>query len=149
MPLRRNAVGGLGAMAISTNIGSVVATQDEQIDLSTLFSVTPAASDPTYLIVSGLDRDEYTAGYNTADMGSLSGGGATQKFSNGGSDAWSVGIVFTYQASTGQYYNATYGYFDQIDFYCVVEHQRQRRLSVYTTSNYSLATEDAANPVHP
>ncbi len=146
MPLRRNAVGGLGAMAISTNIGSVVATQDEQIDLSTLFSVTPGASDPTYLIVSGLDRDEYTAGYNTADMGSLSGGGATQKFSNGGGDAWSVGIVYTYQASTGQYYNATYGYFDQTTFTASSNVNDNVSLSVYTTSNYGLATEDAANP---
>ena len=103
-------------MSITSTIGSVVATPDEQVDLFSLFSVTPAASDPTYLIVSGLDRDEYTAGYHTSDMGSLSGGGASQTFTNVESDAWSVGIVFTYQASTGQYYNSTYGDFDQLTY---------------------------------
>jgi spore germination protein YaaH len=133
-------------MSISNKIGSAVATPDEQISLSTLFSVTPSASDPTYLIVSGLDRDEYTAGYNTADMGSLSGDGMKQTFSNVGSDAWSVGIVFTYQASTGQYYNATYGYFDQITYTASSNTDDNVSLSVYTTSNYNLAIEDAANP---
>jgi hypothetical protein len=86
--------------------GSVVATPDEQIDLSTLISATPAANDPAYLIVSGLDRDDYTAGYNTSHMGSLSGGGTSQTFTNVESDAWSVVIVFTYQASTGTRYTA-------------------------------------------
>jgi hypothetical protein len=133
-------------MSIASETGSVVATQDERISLSTLFSVTPGASDPTYLIVSGLDRNEYTAGYNTADMGSLSGGGATQNFTNVGSDAWSVGIVFTYQASTGRYYNATYGYSDQLTFTASSNTNDNVSLSVYTTNNYSLATEYASNP---
>jgi len=133
-------------MSITSKIGSAVATADEQIELSTLFSVTPAASDPTYLIVNGLDRDEYTAGYNTANMGSLSGNGAKQAFSNVTSDAWSVGIVFTYQASTGQYYNATYGYFNQLTFTSSSNTNDNVSLSVYTTSNYSLATQGADNP---
>jgi spore germination protein YaaH len=124
----------------------VVATPDEQISLSTLFSITPSASDPTYLIVSGLDRDEYTAGYKTADMGSLSGDGANQAFTNVGSDAWSVGIVFTYQASTGRYYNATYGYSDQLTYTASSNTNDNVSLSVYTTSNYGLATAYAANP---
>ncbi len=133
-------------MSIANKIGSVVATPDEQISLSTLFSITPSASDPTYLIVSGLDRDEYTAGYKTADMGSLSGDGANQAFTNVGSDAWSVGIVFTYQASTGRYYNATYGYSDQLTYTASSNTNDNVSLSVYTTSNYNLATAYAANP---
>ncbi len=133
-------------MSITSTIGSVVATPDEQINLSTLFSVTPAASDPTYLILSGLDRDEYTAGYNTADMGTLSGNGATQKFTNVESDAWSVGIVFTYQAATGRYYNATYGYFDQLTYTASSNTNDNAVLSVFTTSSASLAAEDVSNP---
>ena len=133
-------------MSITPEIGSVVATANEQIGLSTLFAVTPAASDPTYLVLSGLDRDEYTAGYNTANMGSLSGGGATQKFTNVESDAWSVGIVFTYQASTGLYYNSTYGYFNQLTYTASSNTNDNTSLSVFTTSNLSLATENAANP---
>jgi hypothetical protein len=133
-------------MSIATSMGSVVAAPDEQVDLSTLFSVTPAANDPTYLIVSGLDRDEYTAGYHTSDMGSLSGGSASQTFINVESDAWSVGIVFTYQASTGQYYNSTYGDFDQLTYTASANTNDNVSLSVYTTSNYNLAMSDATNP---
>jgi hypothetical protein len=132
-------------MSIATGIGSVVATPDEQLDLSTLFSVTPAANDPTYLIVSGLDRDEYTAGYKTSDMGSLSGGGASQTFTNVESDAWSVGIVFTYQASTGQYYNSTYGNFDQLTYAASTNTNDNVGPSVYTTGNYNLAMDYATN----
>ena len=133
-------------MSITARVGSVVATADQQIGLSTLFSVTPAASDPTYLILSGLDRDEYTAGYNTADMGSLSGDGTSQTFTNVESDAWSVGIVFTYQASTGRYHNATYGYFDQMSYTASSNTNDNASLSFYTTSDYGLAMSDAANP---
>ncbi|HET6239158.1 MAG TPA: hypothetical protein VFE41_30025 [Acetobacteraceae bacterium] len=133
-------------MSITTTVGSIVTTPDEQIDLSALFSVSPSASDPTYLIVDGLDRDEYTAGYSPSDMGSLSGNGVTQAFSNVGGDAWSVGIVFTYKASTGQYYNATYGYFDQMTFTASSNTNDNVSLSGYTTSNYSLATNDATSP---
>ncbi len=133
-------------MSITTTIGSVVATPDEQVDLSSLFSVTPAANDPTYLILSGLDRDEYTVGYHTADMGTLSGNGAHQTYTNVESDAWSVGIVFTYQASTGQYHNSTYGDFDQLTYTASSNTNDNAVLSVFTTNNSSLATEDASNP---
>jgi hypothetical protein len=74
-------------MSITLTVGSIVATPDEQIDLSELFSVSPSASDPTYLIVDGLVRDERAAGYGTNDMGSLSGNGVKQAFSNVGGDA--------------------------------------------------------------
>src|SRR5580700_11372104 len=133
-------------MSITTAIGSVVATPDEQIDLSSLFSVTPAANDPTYLIVSGLDRDEYTAGYNTSDMGSLSGGDASQTFINVESDAWSVGLVFTYQTSTDQYYNSTYGYFNQLKYTTSTNTNENAILSAYTASNYNVAMAYATNP---
>jgi hypothetical protein len=114
--------------------------------LSSLFSITASASNPTYLILSGLDRDEYTAGYNTAAMGSLSGNGATQNFSSAGGDAYSVGIVFTYQASSGQYYNATYGYLSQMHFSASSNTNDNVSLSLYGTSNSSLAAQYAANP---
>jgi hypothetical protein len=133
-------------MSITTTTGSMVAAPDERIDLSSLFSVTPAANDPTYLIVSGLDRDEYTAGYNTSDMGSLSGGGTSQTFTNVDSDAWSVGIVFTYQASTGQYYNSTYGDFDQLTYTASTNTNDNVSLSIYTAGNYNLAMDYATNP---
>ncbi len=133
-------------MSIKPAIGSAVATADQSFLFSSLFSVTAAASNPAYLILSGLDRDEYTAGYNMANMGSLSGNGATQQFSSAGGDAYSLGIVFTYQASTGQYYNATYGYLSQLHFNASSNTNDNVSLSLYGTNNSSMAAQYAANP---
>ena len=52
------------------NAGSV------SIGVSQMFSVTPGSSDPTYLVLTALDRNEYTLGAGGAP-GSLSGGGRT------------------------------------------------------------------------
>ncbi len=133
-------------MSIKPAIGSAVATAGQSFALSSLFSVTASASDPAYLILSGLDRNEYTADYNMAGMGSLSGNGATQQFSSAGGDADSVGIVFTYQASTGQYYNATFGYLSQLSFKASANTNDNVSLSLYGTNNASLAAQYAANP---
>ena len=70
----------------------------------------------------------------------------TQKFSSAGGDAWSVGIVFTYQASTGRYYNAAYGYFDQLTYTASSNTNDNVSLSVFITNNYNLATTYAASP---
>jgi hypothetical protein len=56
--------------------------------------------------------------------------------------------MFAYQAPTGQYYNATYGYLDQMTFTASSNTNTNDNvsLSVYTTRNYSLATDDATTP---
>ena len=136
-------------MSISVVKNSVVAAGSQQIGLSSLFSETAASGNPTYLIVSGLDVDEYTAGYNTATMGKLSGNGASQGFTNfggSGSGDYTIDAVFTYQASTGRYYSATYGYFDQMTYTTSANPNDNVSLSVYTTNSASLASSDAANP---
>ncbi len=133
-------------MSINPNTGSFVADPGEQVSLSSLFSVTASSSNPTYLILTGLDRDEYTAGYNTSHMGTLSGDGTTQDFENFGSDAWSIGAVFTYQASTGLYYNPVYGYFNQLTFTASSNTNDNVNLSVFTTNNANLANSYATNP---
>ena len=133
-------------MSITPKIGSVVADPGEQVDLSSLFSVTASSGNPTYLILTGLDRDEYTVGYNTSAMGTVSGDGTTQHFENFDSDAWSVGVVFTYQSSTGLYYNPVYGYFNQLTFTASSNTNDNASLSAFTTNNYSLASAYATNP---
>ena len=67
-----------------------------------------AGNNPTYLVVSLLDRNEYTAKSN-GDTGTLSGNGQTVGFDYLWGDNETTGIVFTDDASTGQYTNATYG----------------------------------------
>jgi hypothetical protein len=48
--------------------------------------------------------------------GSLSGDGSTLNLSSISGDARGAGIIFAYEASTGRYYNSTYGYLDQLTF---------------------------------
>jgi hypothetical protein len=79
-----------------------VGTGSASIGLSQMFSVTAGSSNPTYLVLSALDRNEYTAGASGA-TGSLSGNGHTTALGGIGGDARCAGIVFTYQASTGRY----------------------------------------------
>ncbi len=133
-------------MSITEKAGSVVADPGQKISLSSLFSVSQSTGKPMYLIVTALDRDEYTAGYKTSAMGTLSGNGAAQQFQDFDWDGWSVGMVFTYQPSTGLYYNPTYGYFNQLTFTASSNTNDNVSLSLYTTNNASLANSYAANP---
>ncbi len=136
-------------MSVSLATGSVVATADETIAISAMFSVTASASSPTYLILSGLDRDEYTVGYATSDMGTVSGDGSTAQFTNAeGGDAYSVGIVFTLeQDGSGFYYsNATYGNFDDLTFTASSFTTGNASLSLFTTDNSYAASDYADDP---
>ena len=98
--------------------------------------VAAASSNPTYVVLTALDRDEYTAGASGA-TGSLSGNGHTLKLSSIGGDGRGAGIVFTYQASSGRYYSATYGYLDQIAYNASTSAGDVTNLSLFGTSNLS------------
>jgi hypothetical protein len=133
-------------MSVSVQTTAVVTSGVDSVSLSSLFSVTASASDPTYLVVDALDRNEYTAGANV-QTGSFSGNGKTDSFGATDSvDGRGAGIVFTYQASTGRYYNATYGYFDQLSYNASTSAGDLTSLSVYTTNSLATATQDAASP---
>ena len=112
--------------------------------LSQMFSVPAGISNPAYLVFSALDRNEYTAGASGA-TGSLSGNGHTLGLGGIGGDARGAGIVFTYQASSGRYYSSTYGYLDQLTYNASASLGDVTNLSLFGTSNMSLATSYAAN----
>ena len=114
------------------------------IGLSQMFSVTAGSNDPTYLVLSALDRNEYTAKASGA-VGVLSGNGHTLSLSSIGSDGRGAGIVFTYQAATGRYYNSTYGYFDQLSYVSSSSVNDITNLSLFGTSNLGQATAYAGN----
>jgi hypothetical protein len=114
------------------------------IGLSQMFTVTAGSGDPAYLVLTVLDRDEYTAGASGA-TGSLSGNGHTLDLSSLGGDGRGTGIVFTYQASTGQYYNSTYGYLDQLTYTSSGSLDDVTNLSLFGTSNLRSATAYATN----
>lgn len=122
------------------NPGAVV------IGLSQVFTVAPGGTNPQYLVLAALDRNEYTAGA-TAATGSFTGNGHVLALSSIGGDARGAGIVFTYQASSGRYYSSVYGYLDQLTFASSASLNDITSLSLFGTSSLSLATSYAGNVV--
>ncbi|HTB44391.1 MAG TPA: putative Ig domain-containing protein [Acetobacteraceae bacterium] len=133
-------------MAITDNEAAFVDASAVSIDLSQTFTVTAGSSDPAYLVLTVLDRDEYTAGASGA-TGTLTGNGHTLSLSSIGGDGRGTGIVFTYNAGTGQYYNSTYGYLNQLVFNSSSSAGDVTNLSLFGTSSLSLANNDATNAV--
>jgi len=131
-------------MSITQVKNAFVDTTSTSIDLSSMFATTAASSDPTYLVLTLLDRNEYTAGASGA-TGTLTGNGHTLKLSSLGGDGRGTGIVFTYQTSSGRYYNSTYGYFDQLVYNSSGSLDDVTNLSLFGTSNLMQATAYATN----
>jgi hypothetical protein len=133
-------------MAITDNKSAFVDSTAESIALSQMFTLTAGSTHPTYLVLTVLDRDEYTAGASGA-TGSLTGNGHTLALSSIGGDGRGTGIVFTYQASTGEYYNSTYGYLNQLTYNSSSSSGDVTNLSLFGTNNLSLADAYATNAV--
>ena len=134
-------------MSVALNAGSVVATAGQTINVASLLRFTPEAN-PTYLIVSLLDRKEYTASSN-GNTGSLSDNGHTTGFGYLSGDSNTVGIVFTFNASTGQFINATYGSLANLVYTASTNTNDNTSLSVFTTNNPASPANYANNPLRP
>ena len=132
-------------MTISLATGSIVAGKGQAVSLSSLFSVTPSGGNPAFLIVSGLDRNEYSASA-TGSTGTLSGNGHSTGFSSIGGDSLGAGIVFTYNATTGQYVNATFGNLANVVLTTSQDTDRNEAISLFATNNASMLTQYANNP---
>ena len=125
-------------MAITEMTSAFVVTSATQIALSQMFTTTASGSNPTYLVLTALDRNEYTAGASGA-TGSFGGNGHTLSLSGIGGDGRGAGIVFTYQASLGRYYNSTYGYLDQLTYEAADSANDVTNVSVFAISDLSQA----------
>ena len=125
-------------MAITEKDSAFVNQDAASYSLSQIFAVTAASSNPTYMVLTVLDRDEYTAGASDA-TGSLSGNGHTLGLGDIDGDGRGTGIVFTYQASTGRYYSGTYGYLDQITYNSSSSAADVTNLSLFGTNSLRLA----------
>ncbi len=122
-----------------------VVTGAVTLSLSQFFTVTAGSSNPTYLVLTALDRNEYTAAA-TGATGCFTGNSTQLNFAQTDSDGRSCGIVFTWQASSGQYVNATYGTLSQLSYTASASVNDVTNISLYGTSNLSLAQQDAAYP---
>ncbi|MBS0643924.1 MAG: putative Ig domain-containing protein [Proteobacteria bacterium] len=112
--------------------------------LSKMVGVTPGANNPAYLVLTALDRNEYTAG-STGATGCFIGNGKTLAFSGIGGDGRGTGLVFTYQAASGRYYNSVYGYLDELVYKSSSNRNDVTNISLFGTSNLSLANQYASN----
>ncbi|HUB46848.1 MAG TPA: putative Ig domain-containing protein, partial [Acetobacteraceae bacterium] len=132
-------------MSIYDNETAFVDSTAVSIGLAEMFDVTAGSSDPAYLVLTVLDRDEYTAGASGA-TGTLTGNGHTLSLSSIGEDGRGTGIVFTYQAATGLYYNSTYGYLNQLVYNSSSGAGDVTNLSLFGMSNLAEANAFASNP---
>ncbi len=57
-----------------------------------------------------------------------------------GGDGRGIGITFTYQVPTGRYFNSTFGYLDQLTYTSSASGGDVTSLSLFGTSDLSLAT---------
>nr|WP_294512575.1 putative Ig domain-containing protein [uncultured Rhodopila sp.] len=131
-------------MAVSLNANAFVNASAASISLSQIVSVNATGSNPAYLVLTALDRNEYTAGASGA-TGSFSGNGHVLSFSSIGGDGRGAGIVFAYQVSTGRYYNSTYGYLDQLTYNASGSLDDVTNLSLYALSSSTLPASYISN----
>ena len=132
-------------MSVSTNVGSFIATPGQTLSLGTLFSTTADANNPKYVVVNGLDRDEYTAAAR-GSFGTFSGNGASTGFSILGDDSYGAGIVFTYNSTTGQYTNATFGNLTNVTMTASTDLTRNESISIFGTNNLGAVASIANDP---
>ncbi len=135
-------------MAVSLTESAFVVTGGETVSVGAMFSATPSSLSPTYLILSGVDINEYPASASQI-TGTLTGAnGAVVPFFAVTGDATQRGVeaVFTYQASTGRYYSSAYGYFDQMTYTASASTEDLMSLSVFTTNDRSIATTPHFDP---
>jgi hypothetical protein len=130
-------------MPIQENASDAIVSGGTAVALSSFFSVS-SGSDPAYLVVDALDRNEYTAAATDA-TGDFSANGKTLALSSIGQDGRGAGIVYTYQASTGTYVNATYGTLTQLDFAASASVNDVTNISLFGASNLGLADAYANN----
>ena len=134
-------------MAITDNESAFVDSTAESIALSQMFTLTAGSTDPTYLVLTVLDRDEYTAGAS----------GATGTPDRQRPDACPqqhrrrraghrnrLHLPGIHRPS---YYNSTYGYLNQLTYNSSSSAGDVTNLSLFGTNNLSLANAYATNAV--
>ena len=130
-------------MPVTETSTNAIVNSMAPVALSNTFTVTGSAN-PAYLIVCALDRDEYTVGA-THQTGSFAANNATQALGYVGGDGRGSGIVYTWQASTGQYVNATFGTLSQLTYVPSASRNDVTSISMFTTASLGQAQSVAGN----
>jgi hypothetical protein len=117
-------------MTVTVSEAALVTAPGLQVSFSNLFTITSTGADPEYLVLTGFDRNEYTAA-GTGSTVSVSGNGSAVKPVNptGVFDDSNIGIVFTYTAQG--YYNSTYGYLSDLQATASKDNDHSTYFSLY------------------
>jgi hypothetical protein len=135
-------------MSITLSQSAFVVGGGAVISLASAFAVTGSSSNPTYLILAGDDINQYPVSASQA-TGALTGAnGATVPFYSLAGDATqrAVDLVFTYQTTSGRYYNSSYGYFDQMSYIASASTDDLINFSLFGTDDPSLRHSGALDP---
>jgi hypothetical protein len=133
-------------MSITEIENAFVTSGAVTIGMSRIFGVAPGGTNPQYLVLAALDRNEYTASA-TGATGTFSGSGHVLRLGSIGGDGRGAGIVFNCQSTTGRYYSSVYGYFDELSFTSSASLNDITNLSLFGTSSLSTAASYASNVV--
>jgi hypothetical protein len=129
-------------MPVVVNRSVFVVGAAEAISVSQMFGLTAGSGNPAYLVLTALDRNEYTVGA-TGATGTLLGNGRTADFIDFGGDDRGVGLVFTYKSATGRYFSSAYGFLDHLTYTAAVSLNDVTNLSLFGTDHPGLAHGDA------
>ncbi len=131
-------------MTLKLTKTAFLAAAGQRIPLQSLLSPS-AGGNPAYLVVSALDRAEYTVGASGA-TGTFAGDGRTLALAGIGGDGRAAGIVYQWRSATHSYWNATYGSLSQLDFTAAGSAGDITSLSFYGAASAAVAQAAAADP---
>lgn len=120
-------------MSVTLTSPSIVTQPGQQIPLASL--ITPGPGLPATIGVDIYDDGNYT-GNNPGGLGYLSGNGARSVNSVVAPSGQDFGyVLFQYDPKTGQYYNSTIGYWNDITYVAPTGNGHAELLSVFSFDN--------------
>ena len=120
-------------MTVTVTDPAVVNQGGVTTNLSNLIGVTPGSTNPAYLLVTAYDYNQYTA-TSTGVTGHFSGNTHSLSLTSVPNEPTTIraaNILFTYNASTGQYTNSTYGNLANLTYTSSTNPNDVTQISVY------------------
>ncbi len=122
-------------MTVTQTSASIVIEPGQQVALSSLFTL--AWGLPATIGIDIYDNGQYTNS-NPGRLGYLSGNGAQSPISYVSSDGRDYSVVFfQYDAKTGEYYNSSLGYWNDITYVAPTGNDHNEMLSVFSVKDGS------------
>jgi len=134
---------------VTPAVASVITTPGHTVNISSLFNLNSSGTHPLYLDLTMTDRNEYPHD-QTPIFGDFQANGVVAPVYHKSVLSYFTltyqyidesAILFTYQSSSGRYYNQTYGYFDQVKFVTGSLNYENAEISVFSSNNLNFLQE--------